>query len=288
MFSLACEFCLAANIKYLLPYRLRVLDWRLASIFIATTLSVVFTLFGFYLDFQDENEKFVHDFFAAWCGGVAFFGLVGVIVSAVSLVAASEEAFETRARILVRGRRGDHIDDFIERLRTTLAHYTSSVIRKFTISDYDTATNMYLLRAQINANVCSFVDDVETVYASAVAYKPDYDPPTGKHNRLIRVAGVLCDPSPIQMSANEELRRPYEAKIEPGMACEVEIVLEYWVKAGQESVGYSPIRFSLDTTVVLDNQFNRPVPIRSQWLSEPNKGRRWASAPRPGAGTAAT
>ncbi len=172
----------------------------------------------------------------------------------------------------MRGRRGDHIDDFIERLRTTLAHYTSSVIRKFTISDYDTATNMYLLISQINAKVCSFVDDVETVYSSTVAYKPDYDPPTGKYNRLIRVTGVSCDPSPIQVSTNEELRRPYEAKIEPGMACEVEIVLEYWVKAEQESVGYSPIRFSLDTTVVLDNQFNRPVPIRSQWLSELEQG----------------
>ncbi|HEY8289321.1 MAG TPA: hypothetical protein VIG49_08645, partial [Acetobacteraceae bacterium] len=236
---------------------------------IATLLSIAATLIGFFCGLQDASAGFIKDIFAAWIGGVAFFGLVGLVVSVVSLSNAAEDSFPVRARVLVRGRTGSHIDDFIERLRTTLAHYAESVTRTLTVTEYDTASGMYLVRVDVETVIRSFVDDIDTTYLSKVSYKPDYPPPANRRNKLIKLTGVESDRTPLVFGTADEISREYQAAVPRGEACIWESALEIWVKAGTEAITYSPIRHSLSTTVRIDNELDRELCLRVRWHDEP-------------------
>jgi hypothetical protein len=268
VFCLLWWICLTSGVKRWLPERLGLLDWRVAGIIIATVLSIVLTLVGFAFDLHDANRGFVKDIFAAWLGSVAFFGLVGIVASVVSLANAAEASFDTRARVLVRGRTGDHIDDFIVRLRSTLAHYAESITRTVTVTDYRRDSEMYRLRVDVHTVIRSFVDDVETVYGTAFSYKPDFVPPSGEFHKLTRLTGVECNHSPIESVTDQEIRRDYKGRVPAGGACTVLATLDIWVKAGTEPLYFSLTRYSLSTTMIIDNQLPHDINIRSQWRGE--------------------
>ena len=112
------------------------MDWRIASILIATAGSVAATLLGFDRGFDRGTAgRFARDVFAGWVAGVGFFGLVGVVVAIVSLVRPEDEGFESRARILFRGQDGRHIHYIVDRIRETLEHYAELVVETVAIAD---------------------------------------------------------------------------------------------------------------------------------------------------------
>ena len=263
---LAWWVILSSGLVSLLPAILLRIEWRVSAILIATFMSIAATLIGFAVKLHDETFGFTKDVFAGWVGSVAFFGLVGLVVSVVSLSDAAADTFPGRVRVLVRGNSGPHIDDFTERLRTSLAHYAASVKRELTIIDYD--SGMYLLRVDVETVIKSFVDDIDTVYASAVSYKPDHPPPQGKFHRLIKVTGVDCETSPIESGTSELIAREYRATVPRRGSCKVSITLGVWVKAGSEAITYSPIRYSLSTGVTIDHELKHDLRIRSKWLDE--------------------
>ena len=203
--------CLFSGNQQLLPPKVAWMEWRIAAILIATLLSVAVTLVGLIFGLQAAAAGFMKDVFAAWCGSVAFFGLVGIVVSVVSLSNAAEDSFPARVRVLVRGRTGPHIDDFTERLRTSLAHYAESVSRELKITEYDAGSGMYRLRVDIETVIRSFVDDIDTVYVSQVSYRPDHRPPLGKFHKLVRLVGVECDNTPIESATTNPIVRDYRA-----------------------------------------------------------------------------
>ena len=262
--------CLMGDNRHLLPGWVARLDWRVAAIWIATGLSAALTLFGWFLNLPDAHDRFVRDVFAGWVGSVVFFGQVGIVVSLVSLANAAKDRFDARVRVLVRGKSGTHVDDFIDRLRSGLAHYAASVTRQIAVMDYDETTGMYQVNTVVRTVIRSFVDDIETSYRSGVSYKPDHPPPPGRHHRLLRVSGVQCDDIVPMISMRADLLScGYVARLVPEGECVVEFILEFWVKAGEECIGYSPVRYSLLTAVEIDNRLHRTLRVRSAWIGDP-------------------
>ena len=123
------------------------MDWRIGAILLATAASVALTLIGFDLGLHhDDAQKFLHEVFAGWVGGVGFFGMVGVIVAVVSVARPQDERFENRARILFRGPDGKHVDYIVERIRSILEHYSEEIVDTITVDEYDKAEDKFFSR----------------------------------------------------------------------------------------------------------------------------------------------
>ncbi len=248
-----------------LPGRLARIDHRVAAILIATFLSVAATLVGFAIGLQGFKDLFIKDVFAGWVGSVAFFGVVGAVTAVASLASPAEEPYDSRARILVRGKSGEHVDHFIGNLKESLAHYAETVDRVLTIHEYE--ANMYRVQVCVTTRVCSFVDDVETIHTSKVSYKPDAPPPQGKFHRLTRLSGVLDEAkfTAHQQNTATLIERPFTANLRREKPCQVAFELDIWSLESTEVLSYRPLRFTNQVTMDIQNRLDRPLHLRLAW-----------------------
>src|SRR5262249_5669575 len=65
--------------------------------------------------------------FTAWIGGLALFGITGIVVAIISLSRPENESYDARARILFRKQTGKHIDYAIEKIKESVEHYGESL-----------------------------------------------------------------------------------------------------------------------------------------------------------------
>ena len=258
-------FCLAWALFDAPPYRLSRINWRVQAILIPTFLSVAATLIGFAAGLHEPGWGFAKDVFAGWVGGVAFFGFVGLLIAIASLARPDDDPYDARVRVLVRGKTGPHIDDLTARLKSTLAHYAGRVTRTVTVERFDPASGMYLVQVGVKTVILSYVDDTETVYASAVSYKPDHPPPPGEAHRLVRLSGTRASEAPLAQTTADELRRDYVADVARENECVIDFDLRIWVKAGTEALNYRPVRFTRAVGLEIRNNLNRDLVLRIAW-----------------------
>jgi hypothetical protein len=200
---------------------IRRVDWRVWAVIIAMVVSIIATV-AIYLSNIDIDP--VHKFgaaFAAWSGGVALFVVVGLAVAIVSLAQPEQESFDARARILFRRATGKHIDYVISRIKDTLEHYAEKAEIKIRIMDYNIPEKKYLVSISDTVFVRSYLDDVETSYASKLEYTEITDPPAGSTNSLrhLRVDGKnIAGPQEFRGSVHA----PFQTRIDQDAACKVE------------------------------------------------------------------
>ncbi|MEO8715370.1 MAG: hypothetical protein ABI369_10185 [Acetobacteraceae bacterium] len=245
------------------------MDWRIAAIVLTTALSVAATCLGFDLGWDGETGgRFPHDVFAGWVASIAFFGTIGLVVAVVSLVQPEKEGFESRARILLRGKDGEHIRYIIERLRGTLEHYAEEVTSTIIIKDYDAIGQKFFIRMELTTVLRSYLDDIETRYESEFEIEQETDPPANQPPaRLIylRVGkGEDQQRYPSRPFQNNGIREVIRSTIRPRGTCPVESAVEVWVKADTEANNHKTVRFTQRMQLRVRNNLpgNETVRIR--------------------------
>ena len=206
--------------------------------------------------------------FAAWNGAVAFFVVVGAVVAIVSLAQPHAEAFDSRARILLRGQRGSHIDCIIEKLRNLPEHYSVETANRIVVSDYNGTESKYHISIQSRSLVRSYINDIVPTFKSEVEYTEVTPPPSGGlPNRLVylRFDGKSVDVG--SAPPDRDLRFPYTMTIGRDAVREIAHRVDVWFVAGSEELWFSPERYVQSLTLEVENDLSETVAMRLLDLS---------------------
>jgi hypothetical protein len=247
----------------------RRVDWRIAVVVIAFGISLLLTVSIYllaalaHLAFWEEwlsPTTHIGAVFAAWVGGVVLFSIVGLVAAVVSLARPETESFDARARILFRGKTGEHIEYIISTLKDKFEHYSELTSKRVTILDYAAGT----FRVSIESDIVlrSYIDDTATTYTSNFRYEDVTPAPMGRPpNRLvyIRVGGAPKTPATI---FDTEIVEPVQAEIAAGETCRVETKIEFWVRETTEKNTHIPARFTQKLILEFHNNWDRDVIIK--------------------------
>lgn len=238
------------------------MDWRIGAVLLATDVSVAATLTGFDLGLNgDAGGKFLHDVFAAWVGAIAFFGIVGLVVTVVSLARPEEERFENRARILFRGQDGRHIEYIVKRISETFEQYAEHVTDVITIRDFDQTSGRFLVNAEATTILRNYIDDVQSKFESRIRMQDVADPPPGRQPNRLTFLDVGGASTGSRVFRDGRLAVPIETIIPKRGSCRVAYGMEYWVQAGTEPNTYAPVRYTLYVGLTIRNHIPDGLPV---------------------------
>jgi hypothetical protein len=251
------------------------LDWRVWGIIAAMVVSIVGTAIVYYLGYGRDPATHFGSVFAAWVGGLALFLVAGSVVAIVSLVRPENESFDARARILFRRQAGKHIDYIVSKIKEVLEHYSERTVNRVVITGFDPTERKYRVASVNSVFVRSYLDDVETTYISHLNLDNVTEPPAGgQRNRLVysRVAG-----NPIGGSEDfsVSIARPISCRIDTDGVCEVNSMIEFWVRANDEPNTHKVRRYTQILCLQIENLLpsDQPVDVKltldgTNWVNE--------------------
>lgn len=251
------------------------LDWRAWAVIAAGAITVIATGVVYYLGIGLDPATHFGAVFAGWVAGVALFIIAGAVVALVSLARPEREPFDARARILFRRQTGKHVDYIVERIREVLEHYAERTTIKVTIRGYDATENKFRVAAYNKVLVRSYLDDVETTYISALSRREVAAPPPGGEPNKLVFARVAGDPVGVAEVFDEMIERPVSCRLERNGVCEVESLMEFWVKGDDEPNSHKPRRYTQVLTLEFENLLGpeHPVAVKltengQDWITE--------------------
>lgn len=229
------------------------MDWRVTAILFASLIAMVGT-FVIYMNgwFQDPGT-FWGAVFAGWIAGLFLFVFVGVVVAIVSLTKPTREPFDTRARILFRGEKGQHIDYIVSRIQSMLEHYSWNTFRKINVTEYDENEQKFLLVMETTTQARSYLEDVPSTYPCHIKVKPLTTAPPGKAHCL-RFIKIDEQPQSYGEVIVDEIERKFDTTISPGQQCIVKICVEMWVKSEEEPNRSRPTRYTENYALQIENR----------------------------------
>ncbi|MER9374258.1 hypothetical protein [Mesorhizobium sp. M0491] len=218
-------------------------DWRAQGIVALTIIAVVGTLVVYaFWPAATDPAKFAGAVFAGWMAGLLL-SILGLITAVVSLSNPERDAFNSRARILLRGRSGSHIDFLIDDMNTLLEPYVVSATKKMTINDYDEATNRFHIIYHSMTELRAYLDDIPTKFEPKVGYEHAAQSPQNRPQAgltFIRIDGLVkVGPTPFD---TKFLEGPFPVVISPGQSCVIEHRFNCWVAANDPN-RFSAMRF---------------------------------------------
>lgn len=229
---------------------------------LAVVLSLILTCIGYFLWGALDPASHLGAVFAGWVSGVALFCIVGVATAVVSIAKPEAESFDTRARILFKRQNGPHIDYIISRVKMLFEHYAHSATRVVAIRKYNEGEDKYRVSTKTSIQVRSFIDDIESIYASRLSCDKCTSPPNGEEpNRLfyVRIDG---EPTIASSDFDETISVPIETTIAAGGSAILTSRMEIWVAAESEQNRYRPVRYTQEFTLEIENYLNRDVIIK--------------------------
>ncbi|HTW52774.1 MAG TPA: hypothetical protein VME45_12875 [Stellaceae bacterium] len=162
-------------------------DYRILVVFIAIAVAVLITLVFAHLRVDEKSTTFWHGFYESWTASIVFFAILGVAGTIVSLYRPEKDAFEAKVRILCGGAMGSEVDYIRENI-TKIGYFAESVVRTYTIVDWDPGRRAYEIEVShhsVNRNF--FDDDASDTGRFALTPDPLGDPPLDPVGRLIEV-----------------------------------------------------------------------------------------------------
>jgi hypothetical protein len=240
--------------------RLRRIDRRVKAILFVTTLAVIFTLALLYLHVGREVEQFWGAVFAGWVGSVAFFTAIGLAVAIASLEKPEDDSFDARARILFRGQSGKHIDFIIHELKSKFEHYSDRVETSMEITDYHPGENKLFVECSSKTYIQSYIDDVQTQYASSIVARNITDAPAGgRPNSLVYFkVGDVSEGSEV---FTQSIEKPFRTTVDVGGHCLVDSKLNYWLLNATEPDGYATARYTKKIVLYVQNNLPCKQPL---------------------------
>jgi hypothetical protein len=237
------------------------MDRRIWPILIVALLCIGATIFVYWKGYGHDPTTFFGAVLTAWIAGLALFLVTGILVLVISLARPEEDSFDARARILFRRQSGKHIDYIVERIKGMLEHYAERAIVKITINGFHDAERKYRVSSLNTVTVRSYLDDVETNWSSHIGRDGVTAPPAGGlPNRLVylRTAG---EPVGLSEEFQDAFTREISCRIDRNAPCEVNWLMEYWVRANDEPNTYAPQRYTQALVLHFENLTQLPVEL---------------------------
>jgi len=248
-------------------------DKRVKFVILIAFLCVLASVVIYYTGHGRNPETFFGATFASWIGGLALFIITGIIIFFFSMARPETGSFDSRARILFRGQSGQHIDYIVERIKGMLEHYAERTEIRITIRSFDVGESKYRISSSNTALVRSYIDDVETTYVSALGRNDVTSPPAGgEPNRLVYLR-MNGDPIGTSEDFQNAFKRAVSCRIARNESCNVSWLMDYWVRANEESNTHTTRRYTQNLTLTFENLIPRSVNLTlnlggDQWISE--------------------
>ena len=227
-------------------------DWRVQVVVLATAAVLACTWFLSFIDRITDVSTFAGAVYAAWVSAVLFFLVLGIIGTIVSLSRPENEPFETRARILLRGQNGPHIDYAVAKLREALEHFAESTETSVNIRDFDPDSKKYKLEIEDTTKVMSYINDISTSYEANISLEEVTLPPAGfPRSRLYycRVDGIAQTTEEF----DSKLIRKIPVIVGSGGVCSVDHGVTVWLKANTEPYSHEVKRYTRSLTLQINN-----------------------------------
>jgi hypothetical protein len=204
--------------------------------------------------------------YAAWVGGVALFALVGLVVAIASLARPEQDHFEARARNLVRGKTGNHIDYILRRLKEIVEPYVEYTERRFIISGYDEAEKKIHVACVTKTSLKSFLDDIETEFTGFASYADACAPPPGAGQNCLVYVKVGDKTVVDYKEFGESIKEEFNVVIPRHGHTDVEHRLDYWIRDTEEDNRLHSVRYTRRIKLVFENGLSRKV-VHVHWQS---------------------
>jgi hypothetical protein len=98
-------------------------SWQVITLLTVSAMVVFATISALLIPKITDATQFMGAFYASWVASLAFFVVIVIVATIITMSKPEKEPFNTRARILFHNETGNHIEYFIRRLTEILEHY---------------------------------------------------------------------------------------------------------------------------------------------------------------------
>ncbi len=227
---------------------------------------------GLFISSATDPTTFGGAVFAGWIGGYLIF-VLGLVSVLVSLARPEQDFFLSRARALLRGQEGRHIDYITAQMSRLFELYTESITKEIRIVGYDQASDCFRIVHTSNATLRSYLNDISCEFEPHFTYRNATPPPdNGEPSKLafIRVNGIQMS-GPFEFTDSFD-KGPYPTQVEPNSTVTVEHKFHCWVRGRHEPNRHSAKRFAQKLQVSLVNDLpDREVNVLVEIPGQPNR-----------------
>jgi len=191
-------------------------------------------------------------FYESWTASFAFWAIVGIIGTIITLARPEDETYSERIRILFGGINRPALK-YLERQIRSLGYFATDAVTIYKITDWDANNQAYKIELILKTTVQNLLHDEDAVDDVGTEVFPD-DLPSRPPSGLGAITSVKVDgginelSSPVAVvTPNTKFPRP--ARIPPGKSIAVEIQRWGWFKVS-ETHSWAPRRFTDKVTPI--------------------------------------
>lgn len=231
-------------------------DWRAQAVIILTVIVGAATLLIYLFAITaTKPENFGGAVFAGWVAGYFIF-VLGLFTVLVSLTRPEQDFFESRARMLLRGQEGPHINYILAQMNTIFQPYIQDSRKHLTVNRYNAAERKFHIIYNSVSTFRSFLNDIETHFPAVVEYGNGAADPKGETEMRSSLAHIRINGEDVaegETFAENFSKGPYPVSIPAGKESTVEHRFNCWVVASEEANRHTARRFTRHLEVIVTN-----------------------------------
>ncbi len=240
--------------------------WRILLFFVLGWIATGFYIYFHYEQLFAGSKSFWQDAFTAWCGELAFFTVVGLAATIISIERPEDphaRAFEERLKILFGNQLPQTVLEHNRKTLQSNARYSTNGSRKIYIKEYNAEIDAYYVRSENHYFMKSAIADFDWTEEIIMKIEPDELPrlQSGRVGMItsfkINGAEKIRGPKPI---TKEKLELKFKETSPAGRAVEVVTEHEIYMACDCEQ-SQTAMRFAESLSVRFINQWDEGVKI---------------------------
>ena len=252
-------------------------NWQVRTLLTVSAMVVFVTIAALLIPKITDATQFMGAFYASWVAGLAFFVVIGIVATIITMSKPENEPFNTRARILFHNKTGSHIEYFIRRLTEILEHYAEYTENKIIFREINQTERKLRLEIEDTTSIRSYIQDFITTYVARIELLEVTLPP---NNCTIHQKNQL---SYCRIGGHPQRTFTFEDKIvvdvpcsiDAGKALCVEHGMSFWQMNETEPYSHTVSRFTQKMEIKFENRLAIGQVLRVKF-----RGWSWEDSPR--------
>ncbi|MHC5656036.1 hypothetical protein [Stappia sp. ICDLI1TA098] len=229
-------------------------DWRVQWVIGSISGAVAITiLIYFILPSASNASTFWGAAFASWISGLLLTLVITLVVTIAQFARPERAVFEARARNLLRGQSGPHIDYIIPELQKLLQPYCEKCVKDFVVTEYDEETRMFRVNQTTNNYLRSYLNDMPVLFTTKLRYENGNAAPDGKHSCTLTYLKVSGEEIGTAEDFDHSVERDFEIRVLPNEPCHIEHRFVVWVRACDEPNRHVGSRYTRELQLSVTN-----------------------------------